>query len=104
MYVFTCWVQNVLIRRVFFIQYEFLQTVSISTKASVFHVNIRTVERCYFLCLSTDGLVNTARLQIRVRMGENYFLYFSSKTHVVGNQKKRLNETVLLSTQNTCLN
>ena len=50
---------------------------------------------------------------------ENYFLYFSSKTHVVGTQKNhlnetvllstgtqknRLNETVLLSTQNTCLN
>ena len=32
-----------------------------------------------------------------------YFLYFSSKTFVVRTQK-RLNETVLLSTQNTCLN
>ena len=32
---------------------------------------------------------------------ENYFLYFSSKTYVVGTQKNRLNETVLLSTQNT---
>ena len=29
--------------------------------------------------------------------------YFSSKTHVVGTQKNRLNETVLLSTQNICL-
>ena len=29
---------------------------------------------------------------------ENYFLYFSSKAYVVGTQKKRLNETVLLST------
>ena len=36
--------------------------------------------------------------------GENYFLYFSSKTYVVGTQKNRRNETVLLSTQNTCLN
>ena len=35
---------------------------------------------------------------------ENYFLYFSSKTNVVGTQKNRLIETVLLSTQNTCLN
>ena len=35
---------------------------------------------------------------------ENYFLYFSSKTYVVGTQKNRLKETVLLSTQNTCLN
>ena len=32
------------------------------------------------------------------------FLYFSSKTYVEGTQKIRLNETVLLSTQNTCLN
>ena len=31
------------------------------------------------------------------------FLYFSSKTYVVGTQKNRLNETVLLSFQNTCL-
>ena len=41
--------------------------------------------------------------QIRVRIGK-LFLYFSSKTYVVGTQKNRLNETVLLSTQNTCLN
>ena len=33
----------------------------------------------------------------------NYFLYFSSKTYVVGTQKNGLNETVLLSTKNTCL-
>ena len=35
---------------------------------------------------------------------ENYFLYFSSKIYVVGTQKNRLNEMVLLSNQNTCLN
>ena len=28
--------------------------------------------------------------------------YFSTKTYVVGTQKNRLNETVLLSTQNMC--
>ena len=28
--------------------------------------------------------------------------YFSTKTYVVGTQKNHLNETVLLSTQNTC--
>ena len=32
---------------------------------------------------------------------QKYFLYFSSKTYVVGAKKNRLNETVLLSTQNT---
>ena len=35
---------------------------------------------------------------------ENYFSYFSTKTYVVGTQKNRLDERVLLSTQNTCLN
>ena len=35
---------------------------------------------------------------------ENYDFYFSTKTYVVGTQKNRLDETVLLSTQNTCLN
>ena len=34
----------------------------------------------------------------------NYFCYFSTKTYVVGTQKNRLNETILLSNQNTCLN
>ena len=32
------------------------------------------------------------------------FSYFSTKTYVVGAQKNCLNETVLLSTQNKCLN
>ena len=35
---------------------------------------------------------------------ENHCSYFSTKTYVMGSQKKHLNETVLLSTQNTCLN
>ena len=35
---------------------------------------------------------------------ENYFLYFSSKTYAVGTRKNCLNKTVLLSTQNICLN
>ena len=33
-----------------------------------------------------------------------YFRIFSPKTYVVGTQKNRLNETVLLSTENTCVN
>ena len=44
-----------------------------------------------------------AGLQIRV-CTENYFSSFSTKTYVVGTRKNRLNETVLLSTRNTCLN
>ena len=41
--------------------------------------------------------------QIRVVL-EIYYLYFLSKTYVVGTQKNRLNEMVLLSTQNIYLN
>ena len=35
---------------------------------------------------------------------KNQFCYFSTKTYVVGTQKNRLNETILLSTQNICYN
>ena len=41
-------------------------------------------------------------LQIREHT-RKLFSYFSIKIYVVGTQKSRLNETVLLSTQNTCL-
>ena len=40
-------------------------------------------------------------LQIRV-CTEIFFSYFSTKTYVVGTQKNRLIEAVLLSTQNIC--
>ena len=33
---------------------------------------------------------------------KNQFSYFSTKTYILDNQKNHLNETVLLSTQNTC--
>ena len=36
--------------------------------------------------------------------GQENISYFSAKTYVVGTQKNRLNEMVLLSTQNICLN
>ena len=67
---------------------------------------------CYFLKkieMATRGnsfswlKVVRPGLQIRVGTGK-LFSYFSTKTYVVGTQKNRLNETVLLSTQNTCLN
>ena len=38
------------------------------------------------------------------RIPKKLFSYFSTKTYVVGTQKNRLNETVLLSTQNIYLN
>ena len=34
----------------------------------------------------------------------NQFPYFSTKTHVVGTKKSRINETVPLSTQSKCKN
>ena len=34
----------------------------------------------------------------------NDFSFFSTEAYIVGTQKNRLNETVLLSTQKTCLN
>ena len=46
---------------------------------------------------------SNSALQIRVRLGK-LFIHFSSKTYVVGTQKNRINETVLLSKQNTRLN
>ena len=46
---------------------------------------------------------NMLGLQIRVCIRKLFF-YFSFKTYVVGTQNNRLNETMLLSTQNTCLN
>ena len=51
--------------------------------------------------------VRIALVDIRPPVKSVYWktvLYFSSKKYVVGTQKNRLNETVLLSTQNTCLN
>ena len=42
-----------------------------------------------------------AGLQLRVR-NENLIFFISQPKHVVGTQKNRLNETVLLSTQNIC--
>ena len=48
--------------------------------------------------------MNDSRLGIKIRVGKYEFIYFSTKTYVVGTQKNRLNETVLLSSHNICLN
>ena len=50
---------------------------------------------------------NVWRLALQARASvrcvpKKLFSYFSIKTYVVGTQKNRLNETVLLSTQNIC--
>ena len=54
------------------------------------------LEHLKFVCQITGP-------QLRVRTGKIIY-YFSTKTYVLGTQKNRLIETVLLSTQNTCLN
>ena len=45
--------------------------------------------------------IQLAGLQIGVII--NWFSYFLTEAYVVGTQKNPLNETVLLSTQNICL-
>ena len=54
----------------------------------------------FTVCQSTQGFPVYKGL----RAIEKYFSYFSTKTYVVGTQKNRLHETVLLSIQNTCIN
>ena len=42
------------------------------------------------------------QLHVRVRNEKLFFSYFSPKIYAVGTQNNRLNETVLLSTENIC--
>ena len=49
------------------------------------------------------NLVRDPGLQIRVCIGKLFSLFLTHLAYVVGTQKNRLNETVLLITQNTCL-
>ena len=49
----------------------------------------------YLYVLDSSGL----KFRVFIR---KLISYFSPKTYVVGTQKNRLNETVLLSTQNIC--
>ena len=65
--------------------------------------SMQRVKSKYMYPLSLASKSIYSGLQIRVCIGKLFSL-FSSKTYVVGTQKNRLNETVLLSTQNTCLN
>ena len=51
-----------------------------------------------FTCVLLKQSAFISGLQLRV--GKKKSSYFSTKTYVVGTQKNRLNEMVLLSTQN----
>ena len=56
---------------------------------------------------NTIGLDINKIFERKIQLVFNKFLfssYFSSDTYVVGTLKNRLNETVLLSTQNICYN
>ena len=57
-----------------------------------------------FTLAKRDSIKNDYQNPRKGWVTKNYFSYFLSETYVVGTQKNRLNETVLLSTQNTCLN
>ena len=52
--------------------------------------------------ISLSSAVHELATGLQIIVMENYFSYLSTKTYVVGAQKNLLNETVLLSTQNTC--
>ena len=62
-----------------------------------------SISRWYSEELSRILVMNCTCLLIRV--GNKWKLsYVTTKTYVVGTQKNRLNETILLSTHNTCFN
>ena len=54
--------------------------------------------------LQQDKTATSLHTDLQIRVGIGKLLSFSSKTYVVDTQKNRLNETVLLSTKNICLN
>ena len=73
-------------------------TVQLSIKSTSFE----TLDFKEHKALATESCQNQGhRLEWVL---ENHFSYFSTKTYIVGTQNNRLNEKVLLSTQNTCLN
>ena len=70
-------------------------------------IPVRNLTLILVLCLDCYiRTVYTKQIKIQASRYEcafkKWFFYFSSKTYVVGTQKNRLDETVLLSTQNKC--
>ena len=82
----------------------FHYSVSIGTGVSVFSpVFSGSLAVVTGVCVLLSGTAVPA-LETALERSPDYFSYFSTKTYIVGTQKNRLNETVLLNTQNTCLN
>ena len=74
-------------------------------------VNISLIWNEVLLCPIEDGkLMRLYKLTVLLKPPEKmfvieyYFSYFLIKTYVVGAQKNRLTETILLSTLSKCLN
>ena len=55
-----------------------------------------------FEILWSSALILSIYNLVKIEQQKNNFLIFSTKTYVVGTQKNRLIEEVLLSTQNIC--
>ena len=69
------------------------------TKVCKEMVTNRQVDVVMFVVASQELVTNLFYEKVGVCICE-FFFYFSTKTYVVGTQKYRLNETVLLRTQN----
>ena len=79
-------------------------SVSIGTGVSVLSpVSSGSLAVVTEVCVLFSGTAVPA-LRTALERSPDYFSYFSTKTYVVGTQKNRLKETVLLSAQNICLN
>ena len=70
-----------------------------TSKICHYHPLIRTIDS-FPLGIETGHCILDRQIRVRNR---NHFFYFSIKTYVMGTQKNRLNETVLLTTQNIFL-
>ena len=74
---------------------------NLSTQNKLMDKKIFTILCSKYSILDSIVAANYSELKLRVH-NENLIFLFSTKTYVVGTQKNRLNETVLLSTQNIC--
>ena len=66
--------------------------------------HLRTHNICFGWEINFNYTQDLLRTLVKSAYQKIIFSYFSTKTYVVGTQKNLLNETVLLSTQNICLN
>ena len=56
---------------------------------------------CVYIVFISQNIKQVSQAPREGCVTESYFSYFSIKTYVVGTQKNRVTEKVLLSTQNT---